>query len=123
MTEHTDREPFEAPKPWWGELLGGYAERLAKEFERWVNRHFGTLAPTPPACDAAFAEGTSEVCRLANGGRLYCEDLPDGTRRYWTVEPTHSIVVWDTRLTSVPTVLAALLHEERIRASEPGGAL
>lgn len=119
MTEHPKREPFRAPQWWWSESIPGYFERFVKAFEDWANQNFTQQVLPTLAHGEPFCEGTTLVCDLP-GGALYCEHMPDGRRRYWAHEATHTAVVWDTALTSVPTLLAALLHEEQFKREGAG---
>lgn len=54
-----------------------------------------------------------EVCLLPNGYMLYCEDNEVGGHRYWSDEIGGGVVIWDTALVDMSTLLAAMVEEQR----------
>lgn len=55
-----------------------------------------------------------EAGPLPNGCFLWWEYDEVGGRRYWTDEIGGGAVVWDTAIVDKSTLLAAIVHEERL---------
>jgi hypothetical protein len=53
------------------------------------------------------------VCRLPNGCTLYRETNGVGGHRYWSDEIGGGVMLWDTCLVDVSTLLAAIVEEQR----------
>jgi hypothetical protein len=60
----------------------------------------------------------TEVCRLPNGYTLYRESNGVGGHRYWSDEVGGGVMLWDTCLIDVSTLLAAIVEEQRFKRLE-----
>lgn len=59
-----------------------------------------------------------EAGDLPNGHRLFYRENEVGGRTYMTDECGCGVVIWDTAITDYHTLLAAIVHEERLRIKE-----
>ena len=75
---------------------------------------FAECGDEPPQPEAPLVE----VCELPNGYMLYRQENRAGGHTYWSDEIDGGVIVYDTCLTDVSTVLAALTEEWRRRIAE-----